>query len=839
MADDATTRRFDPDDQPTTRGLSAGRQVFGRYVLVGEVGRGGMGVVWRARDEELEREIALKFLPEVVAGDAEALRDLKRETKRCLELTHPHIVRVYDFVAEAPTAAIAMELINGESLGRRKARAADGCLPVGELAPLVVQLCEALDYAHWHAKVVHRDLKPANLLVTKEGQLKVSDFGIARSLSDTHTRLTGRVGNTSGTLAFMSPQQMLGGDPAASDDIYALGATLYDLLSGKPPFHSGDLPSQIRDVLPKPLNERRAAAGLPPVPKVWEDTVGACLSKDPKQRPRSAGEVARRLGLAEGSAALPLESEPEIAGAVPPPKASPRPTTPTSKRKRPRWWLPAAIAAAAVVLVAAGLLFFRKSPAARKSVLPASASPMATSLGGLIVTTSPPGAQVTVGGIAADQSPLTLKDVRPGSYPVVIRMSGYEEATRRADIKANQFATLAVTLERSTGTLVVTSSPEGLRFDLGSAFAGGNGSNRELTTPGTLKVPTGTYTLTFHRTGWPDQQKRVTVARNETTPVAIEYAGGALSVTSHPSGAKVYLGGKLLGETPLNLTDAAPGDHLLEVRLGGYGRATATARVRVGQTATVDVPLKLIGPPAGKPWTVPDVGLVLQPIPAGTFTMGSPADEAGRSDDEGPQTQVTFSEPFWLGRTEVTQAQWNAIMDSNPSYFKGQTLPVESVSWKDAMTYCRRLTDQERAAGRLPQGYVYTLPTEAEWEYACRAGTTGPYAGDGNLNDLGWHNGNSGGWTHPVAQKQPNGWGLYDMYGNLAEWCRDWYGPYPGGSVTDYAGPSSGTGRVVRGGSWSSDALSCRSASRGKSEPPDYSDNTIGFRVALVPSSSP
>lgn len=193
-----------------------------------------MGVVWRARDEELERAVALKFLPEVVAADAEAVRDLKRETRRCLELTHLNVVRVYDFVQDAVSAAIAMEFIEGQSLAQRKVSATRGCLTPSELAPIIFQLCSSLEYAHSQAKVVHRDLKPANLLVTNDHRLKVTDFGIARSLSETQTRLAGTVAGTSGTLPQMSSQQLAGDKPLASDDIYASGRTPTQIMSIMP-----------------------------------------------------------------------------------------------------------------------------------------------------------------------------------------------------------------------------------------------------------------------------------------------------------------------------------------------------------------------------------------------------------------------------------------------------------------------------------------------------------------------------------------------------------------------------------------------------------------------------
>jgi formylglycine-generating enzyme required for sulfatase activity len=219
----------------------------------------------------------------------------------------------------------------------------------------------------------------------------------------------------------------------------------------------------------------------------------------------------------------------------------------------------------------------------------------------------------------------------------------------------------------------------------------------------------------------------------------------------------------------------------------------------------------------------------MQPIAPGTFALGS---AGGGNDDERPVTRVTISQPFWMGKTEVNQAQWQAIMGNNPSQFLGNDRPVEQVSWNEAMDFCRRLTERERSAGRLPEGYVYTLPTEAQREYACRAGTTGDYAG--NLDAIAWYAANSGSQTHPVGRKQPNAWGLHDMHGNVWEWCLDWYGSYAGDSVTDPQGPASGSLRVARGGSWGSDAVYCRSAIRGRREP-DYRDDNLGFRLALSP----
>jgi formylglycine-generating enzyme required for sulfatase activity len=239
-------------------------------------------------------------------------------------------------------------------------------------------------------------------------------------------------------------------------------------------------------------------------------------------------------------------------------------------------------------------------------------------------------------------------------------------------------------------------------------------------------------------------------------------------------------------------------------------------------------------PVAGASYTMKDPGIEMRWVQAGTFLMGSPADEAGRHQAEGPQTRVTLSRGFWLARTELTQAQYTRLTGRNPSRFKdaGPDAPVEGVSWLQATELCAQITERERAAGRLPDGYVYALPTEAQWEYACRAGTTGATAG--NLEAMSWHEGNSDGTTHPVAQRVPNDWGFHDMAGNVLEWCHDWFGDYPGGAVTDPTGPATGYFRMARGGSWRTALDVGRSAARAGGSP-GREDYTIGFRLALVP----
>lgn len=204
-------------------------------------------------------------------------------------------------------------------------------------------------------------------------------------------------------------------------------------------------------------------------------------------------------------------------------------------------------------------------------------------------------------------------------------------------------------------------------------------------------------------------------------------------------------------------------------------------------------------------------------ISPGTFMMG-----------DSIQHEVVISKPYYVQTTEVTQGQWQKIMGGNPSLFKdcGDDCPVENVSWIDAQEFIRRLN-------RIEGTNKYRLPTEAEWEYACRAGATGKFSFGENENELGnhaWYNKNSDSRTHPVAKKMPNSWGLYDMYGNVWEWCQDGYDDYPSGKVTDPKGLPAGQHRVLRGGSWLDNAAIARSAFRGQ-EYPVVRSHDIGFRL--------
>ncbi len=265
-----------------------------RYILRRILGRGSLTVVWLARDFKLEQEVALKILPGSLLHDGNAVERLKTETRRSLQLAHPQIVRTYDFIHDQGLAAIAMEYVDGWSLATLRVDRPGQRYRLVEITPWVRQICAALTYAHTELGILHLALKPANLMLNSRAQLKVADFGIARSLQAMAAPTD--LNPAAGSLGCMSPQLALGEKPSVLDDVYGLGATIYDLLTGTPPFYKGQVLAQICDRTPPAMTERLFELGIEDsIPLVVEDTVALCLAKDPAKRPQSISQVLQLL----------------------------------------------------------------------------------------------------------------------------------------------------------------------------------------------------------------------------------------------------------------------------------------------------------------------------------------------------------------------------------------------------------------------------------------------------------------------------------------------------------------------------------------------------------------
>jgi serine/threonine protein kinase len=480
----------DLDLGATLTGFASGQVVFGRYKLDRILGRGGMGVVWLAHDQEMGEDIALKFLPEVVRLDALGLQELKAETRKSRKLTHRNIVRVHDFVSDAHSAGISMEWVDGSTLSTLRLGKPAMVFEPEELKPWIKQACEALEFAHNVAKLIHRDLKPANIMLNAGGEVKVADFGISSSLTESASRVSVRA-SASGTLAYMSPQQALGARPTIADDVYSLGATIYELISGKPPFFRGDLYAQVRDVVPPSMTERRAECEVAggEIPEQWEKTVAACLEKDPAKRPCCAMEVAWRLGLVKDF------QPPAVTATATAKPAIVRVSTPGQKRPAP-WLLPAGIAA---LFLLAGLVWYFTRPHPAPVIVytstPApSAAPAPVPTAPAIVAQSPapaPAAPSAAPSIASVPSVVSIASpaVTPAAPAVDKKLVGTWQSTgssvstrKHWELQANGKYLLSVggtitdsgTMSAANGQIHATSKTNRQSLDVTYDFDGAN-----------------------------------------------------------------------------------------------------------------------------------------------------------------------------------------------------------------------------------------------------------------------------------------------------------------------------------------------------------------------------
>ena len=321
---------------------------------------------------------------------------------------------------------------------------------------------------------------------------------------------------------------------------------------------------------------------------------------------------------------------------------------------------------------------------------------------------------------------------------------------------------------------------------------------------------------------------------------------GTINISSEPAMADVYIDGKSVGQTPM-FTDVLVGEHTVELQLSGYSSQKQTVLVAEGQTASVSATLSKVvaaAPAMSAPASVSSSsgkfdGFDMVFVKGGTFTMGATSEQGGDAEsDEKPTHSVTLSD-FYIGKYEVTQSQWEAVMGTTvaqqrdkeykdwPLRGVGPDYPMYYVSWEEVQTFIQKLNAKS--------GKKYRLPTEAEWEYAARGGNQSrgyKYSGSNDIGSVAWYTSNSSSKTHPVGQKQPNELGIYDMSGNVYEWCSDWYGNYSSSSQTNPTGPSSGSSRVLRGGSWSNNARYCRVSNRGIIIPSSHPDRH-GFRLVL------
>lgn len=456
------------------------------------------------------------------------------------------------------------------------------------------------------------------------------------------------------------------------------------------------------------------------------------------------------------------------------------------------------------------------------------------------ISVQPKDAKVTVDGVLQESSSDgEYSAMLPyGTHTYKVEAGGYISKSGSFSVSSGDMAPINVSLVSALATVSVTCPTPAVSLYVDKKSVGN--------APWSGSLKEGMHLVEAKKNGYRSQQKTIQLSQQQKLDVSFgELVAilGNLSVNYKPFGAEVYVDGKKLGQGPRVFNGLLVGNHQVEVRKDGYATDKKSVTISEGQTASISGTLSSNTASSsngyassssvssgGNEISIPvknGITIDMVKVEAGTFMMGATSEMQNPWDDEKPVREVILTNDYYIGKYEVTQSLWQAVMGTNPSYFKGDNLPVEQVSWDNCLEFISKLNSLT--------GRKFRLPTEAEWEYAARGGKKSrgyQYSGSFNISDVAWYNGNSGNKIHPIGMKQANELGVYDMSGNVNEWCQDWYGSYVSSSQTNPLGANSGSFRVCRGGSWYFGTVNCRSSFRSRGNP-DTRSRYLGFRLVL------
>ena len=456
------------------------------------------------------------------------------------------------------------------------------------------------------------------------------------------------------------------------------------------------------------------------------------------------------------------------------------------------------------------------------------------------ISVQPKDAKVTIDGVlqASSSDGEYSAMLAYGSHTYKVEAGGYISKSGSFTIGKGDMTPISVSLVSALATLNVSCPTPAVSLYVDKKSVG------SLPWNGNLKE--GMHLLEVRKDGYRSQQKTIQLAQQQKLDVAFDALSaiqGNLSVNFKPFGSDVYVDGVKVGQSPRVFNGVLVGNHNVEIRKSGYATSRQTVTISEGQTASISGSLTSSASSSnanvlssgssslsGNALTIPvknGINIEMVKVEAGSFNMGATPEMENPYDSEKPVHRVTLTNNYYIGKYEVTQALWQAVMGSNPSNFKGDDLPVEKVSWDDCQDFISKLNAMT--------GKRFRLPSEAEWEYAARGGKKSrgyQYSGSNTLGDVAWYEGNSGSKTHAVGTKQPNELGIYDMTGNVYEWCQDWYGSYSSSPQTNPIGAVSGSNCVNRGGGWYDSARVCRTSCRCDFTP-DFRSISLGLRLVL------
>jgi formylglycine-generating enzyme required for sulfatase activity/serine/threonine protein kinase len=801
-------------DEPALDFLDPPRQpghlgTFGPYDIVELVGHGGMGVVLKALDPRLNRVVAIKVLAPALASNAAARKRFLREAQAAAAVTHDHVITIHAIEEAKNLPYLVMEYVAGQSLQQKID--ATGPLELKEILRIGRQIAAGLAAAHQQG-LIHRDIKPANILLENGVErVKITDFGLARAVGDAGVTQTGML---AGTPQYMSPEQAQGERVDHRSDLFSLGCVLYAMCTGRSPFRAEGTVAVIHRVCKE--TPRAISQINPDMPDWLTKIIDLLLEKDAEQRFHSAGELEKLLGMCLAHVQQPsLVSLPAI-----PCPASSSSTGPASQRVE--------------TLV---------RPDGRSRLVEFARNHRGWATAAAIFVLLPVGLGMT-------------------------------EAT--GVTKVGEFVATVLQIRTTKGTLVVELSDDAVSVEVD---ADGETITLSGIGPHEIKLRPGFHRVRFLEDGEALRTEEITINRGDRRVVKL---------THHEQEQRI----ERVRRKAKQMRDEA-----VRNRRHRAAQFAEEARQLQKQWATqLSIPA----------FDTNSMGMNLALVPPDAFDMGSDEKDIDlyafqedwffskfvreRLRGERPKHRVELTKPVYMGVHEVTVGQFKKFIEAsgykttaerdgrgygwrygewvqdvqfnwrNPGFAQPDAYPVNNVSWDDAVEFCKWLSEKEQAE--------YRLPTEAEWEYACRAtSTTQFYSGDGHAaledrdvaniadRELGvysimerqkhrgylltpWAGGDSDNYVFPapVGSFRPNGFGLHDMHGNVWEWCSDWYDPeyYRVSPRVDPQGPATGEYHVFRGGGWDNHPIFCRSADRYSSHSPTLRTDWAGFRVVKV-----
>lgn len=786
----------------------AGKKIL-NYRIERQLAHGPTCCVYKAQDLTANRAVAVKVLSPELAAERSLVVQFLGEARVAAQVRHANIASVLNAGEAEGQVFAAMEFARGVDLRAILLKRVQ--LPLNEALSIARRVARALAAAHAKG-IIHGNLRLKKILIDGSAGLKVIGFGLS---SMSGAEAVGIVGESSqpGAEAYRSPEECQGKKRDERSDIFSLGAILYHMLAGRVPFPGANGNAVVYSIINKAHRPLREV--VPGVPEPVARLVDRALAKDPAKRFAKAEEIVTQINAILGEEAQTQAPGMREAREITPmprekPPAAVESVGSESKKRR---IAPVAALACVVVLVVGAIAYF----ATNRNTGTADAK-----------AGNKAGQASSINIASAAQSKAAKKKLKSGIPSAATAAdAGTPDSGDGSSSDANGGAgTDAMPAGDSAADSASTTDSADASASVAAPPQAAGGGRKELAAPSPKRGPQSAQAPKA-KPG-PPGSSEPSASAGDPAPEAS--ADSAASSATNPVAAAPHDSAKGATETSTSAATPAPAQPSPASPSKSASQASATSEPAAASAAKPQ--------PESRPkidlsdYIEEAYGAQLQLvwIPGGRFTMGSSEGESLRDDGETPHGVEL--DGFWIGKFEVTQAEWQKVVESNPSKFnRGGRLPVEGVSWDDAAGFCSKLSQKS--------GRRYGLPTEAQWEYACRAGSGGAYSfGDSaeGLTTFAWYSRNADETTHEVGTRSPNAWNLYDMHGNVWEWCSDWHSAdtYAQSAGKNPAGPAFGSLRVLRGGSWYHYPQNLRAAYRFKAAPTTR-NMYVGFRVARIP----